>query len=144
MRIGSCHCERVSFDFSGEVLTCYVCHCRRCQAASGSAFSINMLVRSKDIEVVSGEPEVNQYLYNDRCLNRNQCSSCCTALWMNYSDKDEFVSVQAGTFQQQDWYQPVAHIWISSALPWLSLTDSIARYNTQPELTELIDLWQCR
>lgn len=144
MYSGRCHCGYARFQFDGDVLTCYTCHCTRCQSSSGSAFSINMIVQSVTLSLISGDIETLKYQYNDRELQCYQCRHCGTVLWMNYADKSEYASIQAGTFDEQGWYEPVAHLWMLNAQTWLSLSDQTQRYDTQPEFEELITLWQNR
>ncbi len=59
MYSGGCECKSVRYQFQGEPMTCYACHCTDCQTASGSAFALSMILNDKDIEVTEGEISVN-------------------------------------------------------------------------------------
>jgi hypothetical protein len=42
-------------------------------------------------------------------------------------------------------FKPVAHIWVKSALPWVTIPEGVAKYETQPDdPKELIRLWQAQ
>jgi len=142
--MGQCHCGHVLFGFSGKAITCYACHCTDCQKSSGTAFSTNMLVERVELTHVSGTTEIIEYEFNNRVLQRHQCCRCATALWLNYSDKIKYASIQTGTFQSQDWFEPIAHLWLRSSLPWIPIPDHQAKFETQPELSDLIALWHSK
>ena len=39
----------------GSPLTVYSCHCKDCQRFSGAAWSVSMIMRDEDFEVLSGQ-----------------------------------------------------------------------------------------
>lgn len=49
------------YRLRGEPLTSYACHCTECQAATGAAFSLSLIVPREALEVIGGEPVATTY-----------------------------------------------------------------------------------
>ena len=141
---GSCQCGAVEYTLVGEPLTCYSCHCTRCQTLSGSAFTLSMVVSSDALEFGSVKPSEVRFLHKDTEVVRHFCEKCATTLWFSSDSIPGFSAIKPGTFNDTTWYKPVAHLWMSSAQPWVKLDDGIKQYDTQPEMRELVELWQER
>ena len=52
---GGCQCGAVRYRLKASPLTVYNCHCKDCQRFSGAAWSMSMIVRDEDFEVLSGQ-----------------------------------------------------------------------------------------
>ncbi len=142
MHHGNCQCKSVAYKFTGEPLTCYTCHCTDCQTSTGSAFTMSMIVNRSDLTIVSGAVAENVFLHNGTEVKRHHCKNCGSALWFSSDAAPEICALKPGTFKDTSWLKPVAHLWLRSAQPWVTLDDDAARYQTQPEIEELIELWR--
>lgn len=142
MQSGNCQCGAVEYLFSGTPMTCIACHCTDCQSGSGSAFSISMVVQTEDLKVHSGTLEEDSFQLNGNQLVRVRCGICGTGLWYYNTAMPEVVALKPGTFKDTSWFTPVAHCWTRSAQPWFRFDPDTPRYETQPDITELIALWQ--
>ncbi|VAW63904.1 hypothetical protein MNBD_GAMMA09-1145 [hydrothermal vent metagenome] len=141
MHTGSCECKTIQYKLTAEPLTCYACHCTDCQTSSGSAFGLSMLVNEADITVTEGEPGVSIRAINDITVKHHHCTDCGTAFWISADAYPGILALKPGTFDDTSWYSPVAHLWVRSAQPWMSLDPAIKQFEKQPEFSELIDLW---
>ena len=141
---GGCECGFVRYQFRGEPLTCYACHCTDCQSASGSAFSLSMLVQREDIQITSGEEAQHIFTMNHDQRVRHHCGQCGAALWYGGAEASELVALKAGTFDDTSWFQPIAHVWVRSAQAWFRFDSNVATYETQPDISDLLQLWQAR
>ena len=141
MHPGSCECKSVRYQLIGKPLTCYTCHCTDCQTSSGSAFSMSMIVKLDDLEIVEGEPAVNILDYGETEVRRHHCPKCGTGLWYSADEYPGIAALKPGTFDDTAWFTPIAHLWVRSAQPWVVLDEDTPRYEKQPELSELIKLW---
>ena len=54
---GVCQCGTVRYRLKASPLSVYNCHCKDCQRYSGAAWSMSMIVRNEDFELLSGETE---------------------------------------------------------------------------------------
>jgi hypothetical protein len=143
---GQCHCGTCRFEVHDEPQTCYACHCSSCQTSTGSIASINVWFKKSDITLVSGATEVAAYQHNSNLLKRYYCANCATTLWYQGISNQDMFSIQGGTLSIQ--FEPVAHLWVSSALPWVKQLFDDANshatvFETQPDNPEqLLELWQ--
>lgn len=50
--------------------------------------------------------------------------------------------VKAGTLDQRDDLRPVAHLWVRSRQPWVTIDDDVLQYETQPsDYTPALKVW---
>src|ERR1700726_5104114 len=54
---GGCSCGAIRYEIASFPLLLYTCNCTDCQTASGSAFALNMPVKTKDFHILQGEPK---------------------------------------------------------------------------------------
>jgi len=144
MQTGSCECKSVRYQFNGEPLTCYACHCTDCQTASGSAFGLSMILNEKDIDIIEGEVAVNTIDVNGTKTQKHHCAQCGTVFWFSADEYPGLIALKPGTFDNTSWFRPIAHLWVRSAQPWVTLDDSSIKYEKQPEISELLALWANR
>ena len=103
-----------------------------------------MIVQRQDIQVTSGEVAENIYPLNDNELHRHHCTQCGTALWFSSTQMPEIVAIKPGTFDDTSWFKPIAHLWVRSAQPWVSFDPDTPKYQQQPSIAELLELWKTR
>jgi hypothetical protein len=53
---GGCQCGVIRYEITSLPLLLHTCNCTDCQRQSGSAFALNMPVRSADFRILQGEP----------------------------------------------------------------------------------------
>jgi hypothetical protein len=108
-----------------EPLIVHCCHCLNCQRQTGSAFVINMLIETKRLEVVVGEPNAVDVPRDDGSMQTVwRCPTCQTALFSQYtSPRIRFV--RAGTLDDPSTVAPDVHIFTRSKVPWVSIPDSV-------------------
>lgn len=138
----TCHCKQLSYRFTGQPECCYTCHCTDCQRASGSAFTSNMIVDLADISLISGDVLEIDYSHKSEQLRVSCCRNCATDLFLYFKSRPSTATILTGTFLQQDWFSPVAHIWTRSAVSWLKLDDELPCFAKQPPWEELTALWK--
>ena len=137
-----CHCKQLTYRYSGEPHCCYTCHCTDCQRASGAAFTSNMIVDMSDISLASGSTSELCYQHNNDQLHVTCCRTCGTDLYLYFKTRPATATILTGTFFQQHWFSPIAHIWTQSAVSWLTLNDGLPCFEKQPDWEELISLWR--
>lgn len=140
---GQCLCGAIRYRLTGEPLTYYACHCTDCQRRTGSAFALSLIMRREDLQLLQGEPaRYSADLPDGRRKAGRLCAACGTRLW-GEGKIAGIVVVQPGTLDQPCGLEPVAHIWIRSAQPWLPLPAGATLFEGQPaERMALAQLWQ--
>jgi hypothetical protein len=58
---GSCLCGAVAFEIDGRVTPIQLCHARRCQKFTGSAFSPELAARAERFRWLRGEDQLAHY-----------------------------------------------------------------------------------
>jgi hypothetical protein len=141
---GGCFCGAIRYDLRADPLTLYACHCTDCQRHFGTAFGLSMIVARDAIEMVQGSPAVYELSLEDGRTKRGRfCDRCGTRLWGEPVLVPRVISLRPGTLDQRSWFEPVGHIWVSSALRWVSIPAGTLRYERQPEdMRELIRAWK--
>ena len=144
--VGGCVCGAVRYRLTAEPLTLYVCHCTDCQALGGGAFRMAMPVLHTALEVTQGSPALVRYVpRGGRPKHAYRCDACSTWLWGAPERAPELRILRPGTLDDRSWLEPVAHIWVRSAQPWVRIPDGVLVFDTQPDDTrELVRAWKAK
>jgi hypothetical protein len=143
---GSCQCGAVQFEFRGEPRTLYACHCTECQQRSGGALRLSMWVARAALVVLRGPSELRSHKHSSGRLKvRRVCAVCETDLWSEPPDRPNLAVLRPSTLIQYRSFEPVAHLYTRSALPWFVFPPGAKTYETVPDdWLELTKLWQDR
>ena len=121
---GGCSCGAVRFRMTANPLFVPGCHCRGCQRQSGSAFAINALIETSNIEMLSGEPVIiDMPSPSGRGHEVHRCPTCQVALWSDYGRRPYLRFVRVATLDQQHAITPDVHIFTRSKAPWVRLPE---------------------
>jgi hypothetical protein len=141
---GGCACGEVRYRLLEDPLELHVCHCTRCQTVSGSAFVMCMPVHIRSLELLKGDPELVSFKSLDGLAKRHRrCPDCNSCVWGEIGGL--VLALQAGTLDDTSWLDPIAHIWTSSAQPWVEIPTDVLLYEKEPEDNlELVRAWKSR
>ncbi len=130
---GACLCGAVAYEFSGEPIMLYACHCADCQTATGSAFVLALRVPAGTIRPTRGQPKPYVRARADgRKRNILRCPECLTALWSEQLGPSDYATIYAGTLDSSPALQPEVHIWTDDAQPWIVLPQGVPRFPRNP------------
>ena len=120
---GGCTCRAVRYRLRRAPLIVHCCHCRWCQRETGSAFVLNALIESANLERSSGQPELVATPSNSgKGQQIARCPLCRVAVWSHYSGLGTKMSfVRVGTLDEPDRFPPDVHIYTESKQPWVVL-----------------------
>ena len=139
---GGCQCGAVRYRLKASPLSVYNCHCKDCQRFSGAAWSMSMVMREGEFEVLSGE--VAQYRKRADSGNEivmNFCATCHGWLW-NDPPAGGIKVVRAGTLDDLDWAAPVGNIWTDSKAAWVKIDPAQTNFpKGATDRTPLFDAW---
>lgn len=147
IRTGGCQCGSIRYRLIEPPQILYVCHCTDCQRQSSSAFGMSLRMNPGDVDFTPSEKRLQHWDTRGengvikRCAF---CPDCGTRIMHRSDDPDEAFSIKAGSLDDIGWLQPVAHIWLSSAQPWVQIDRNQYRcFDKEPENEdELRQLWQ--
>ena len=135
---GGCTCKAVRYRMTAGPLITHCCHCRWCQRETGSAFVINALVETANLEVTGETVTVDTPSNSGRGQKIVRCPKCHVALWSHYSGGGPALAfVRVGTLDDPDAISPDVHIFTESKQPWVRLPDGakgFAQFYNVPEV----------
>lgn len=121
---GGCNCGAVRYRIEGEPMVVAQCHCHNCQRQSGSAFSVNLLVKVTNL-TTSGD--LTTYVDKDTMSGapnlRKFCGVCGSPILCEFSNGSGMVIVKAGTLDNPAAFPPSISVWTSRILPWVQLAE---------------------
>lgn len=107
----------------------HCCHCSWCQRETGSAFAINALIESDQLQITKGTVERIETPSNSgsgQVIVR--CPKCEVALWSHYGAAKHKVSfARVGTLGNPNLCPPDIHIYTSTKQAWVMLDDTTPR-----------------
>jgi len=115
---GGCQCGGTRYRLKASPLSVYNCHCKDCQRFSGAGWSMSMIVRDDDFELIEGETaRYDRKADSGNVIGMNFCAHCHGWLW-NDPPSPGIKVVRAGTLDDIDWAAPVGNIWTDSKAAW--------------------------
>ena len=144
---GGCQCGSIRYSLVGPPEMLYVCHCTDCQQQSSSAFGMSLRIHPGHIDFTSSKKSLRSWETrgDDGGIKRcHFCPDCGTRIMHSSDNPDETVSIKAGSLDDTSGLQPIAHIWLSSAQPWVEIDRERYRcFDKDPEdEEELRRLWR--
>lgn len=127
-RTGGCLCKAVRYVLKSEPRAVAVCHCTHCQKLSGSAFSVNLVMRESDYEQ-SGDTAV--YVDSGDSgspVYRHFCSNCGSPILAKTTLAPGKVVLKAGSLDSMDGLQPQAEIYTDHAVQWCAPVSGAKRF----------------
>ncbi|MCP5356549.1 MAG: GFA family protein [Pseudomonadales bacterium] len=136
---GACTCGEVRYRLNNTPLFVHGCHCTWCQRETGSAFAINALIETDEVELLSGTPEAVLTPSNSgKGQTIIRCPRCHIALWSHYAGAGpKLAFIRVGTLMDAARFPPDIHIFTESKLPWLPLPEgvpAVAQYYRSSEM----------
>ncbi len=128
MSTGTCLCESVTWEFTGEPTSTYHCHCSMCRKAHGAAFGTYYFVPAENFRWTGSQDTVRDYA-STPALTRSFCGSCGSVV-PGSDDEGKFVYVPAGCHDEG--VSADSHIFVASKAPWLDIVDNLPRHDHYP------------
>ena len=115
---GSCLCGQVTFKVWGPYKGFRLCHCSRCQKASGSAHVANIFTAPDQIEFLSGSELVKRYDHLPaETFSKCFCSNCGSVV--PYTNRPgTALIIPAGTLDADPGIVPEANIFWPDRASW--------------------------
>ncbi|TBF85836.1 GFA family protein [Rhizobium leguminosarum] len=119
---GGCRCGQLRYEVEADKLPkTYACHCLDCQTWSGSAFSQNALVKTNAF-AATGETARFELAGGSGFVSyQSACPKCFTRVFNTNSARPGLVGIRAGTFDESNKLELVAHIWTNRSQRGLRL-----------------------
>ncbi|MFV0276217.1 MAG: GFA family protein [Parahaliea sp.] len=133
-RVGACLCGNIQYQCEGEPLTVIQCHCKNCQKQSGSAFSVNLVYKMRQVQI--NRDALGHY--QDRGdsgnpVHRYFCPNCGSAVVTGNADLSGIGVIKAGTLNDTAGIAPQMSIWDCSAQGWVRPLEGIPHFQREME-----------
>ena len=126
---GGCACRRMRYRLAAKPMFVHCCHCRDCQRQTGSAFVINALIETDQVEKLGGETEaVPVPTDSGRPHVIHRCPICKVAVWSYYGGVLTLSFVRVGALDEPSALPPDVHIYTRSKLPWIALPRDVPAF----------------
>ncbi|ALE17285.1 Gfa-like protein [Altererythrobacter epoxidivorans] len=141
VREGECGCGQVRYRVTGEPIFVNNCHCRQCQQQTGGTSVVNAFYEDERLEILEGhltEHVVTAGSGGPHTICR--CDNCGVALWSYYPRLGRLgVGIRVGTMDEKDSLTPVAAIFVSEKMPWVTLPEGLPHFDKTYDYRELLD-----
>ncbi|WP_413166760.1 GFA family protein [Capilliphycus salinus ALCB114379] len=124
---GGCFCQNIRYQVKGNPVWVGHCHCHICRRTSGAAFGSWVHF---EISNFSLNQEATTFKSSEHG-ERSFCPICGTQLFYKDSRAPQYIGVTLGSLDQPNNCLPQDHIWTSTQLEWLHLSDDLPRYPQQ-------------
>lgn len=123
---GGCRCGAVRYRLNApQMPRAYACHCLDCQTWSGSAFSEQMIVPEASLSV-AGDVAIYQLLgASGHSSRQRMCPVCHTRVFNTNTARPGLAVIRAGTLDDSQMIDVVAHIWAKRKQPWLGIAEGV-------------------
>jgi hypothetical protein len=128
--VGSCLCQSVKFEITGEIQAFFLCHCSRCRKVTGSAHASNIFAKVSAFKWITGEDRISHYQVPDTRFAKSFCSQCSSAL--PGLRPHGSVLIPAGSLDSEFTIKPKAHILCDSRAKWDENLDSLPQFAGLP------------
>ncbi len=133
---GGCLCGGVRFAIDARPTPIQICHAKRCQRSTGSAFAAEMAVRTDAFRWLEGEALLRVYdaplLREPPAFRRVFCSRCGSPLPV-VREGAPFVVFLAGSLDDDPGSRPFRHIFLSQRPAWADAPrDDLPQFQERP------------
>ncbi len=131
---GGCLCGAIRYTVAAPISELRACHCTNCQRASGSAGSVNAMLKSADFRLTQGKPKrYTAVADSGRTLYRFFCGDCGSPLYSQRETTPENMALRAGSLDDSSAMRITGNIWTKSARPWGFIDPATQQHAGQPD-----------
>jgi hypothetical protein len=120
---GSCRCGKVQFSTSADPIFAGICHCTKCQQATGTAFATVVAIPTPALTVTGNTTQFDDVGDTGNATHRRFCPVCGTSVAMTADIMQGVTMVPFGTLKDQSAVTPNMQIYCDSAQPWAKIPD---------------------
>nr|WP_174505472.1 GFA family protein [Acinetobacter sp. Marseille-Q1620] len=122
MYTASCLCGGIQFKIHAEIPKIFICHCKQCQKAQGSAFAAIAPIKTQDLEIVRGEELFKEYFATEN-KKRVFCKNCGSPIFSARLDLPDVVRLRVGIINESLAAKINSHAYIKYKVEWFEIFD---------------------
>ena len=125
---GQCLCGKIKYEVKQIGSKIGHCHCTMCRKFHGAAFSTFAEAKMSDFHWLQGDIFLHTYTA-DNGTKRKFCQNCGSSLiFESASESHDVIEFSLATLDQPPMLTPDAHIYLSTKVSWLELSDDLPKY----------------
>ena len=133
---GHCACGAVRYQCTANPAFSWLCHCRDCQRASGSAYC-SILYVSRSALTIQGDATYHTVrAESGNAVSRGFCALCGAPLFILADLVPDLQGVWAASLDDPSQFKPSVQVWCGSAQSWGTLHPTLPRIAKAPTAEE--------
>jgi hypothetical protein len=117
---GGCLCGAIRYEAGGTPVRRFLCHCRDCQKATGSAFQVAVTMPRDQFTWTKGSPAAyTSQADSGRSITRLFCPACGSGLVNEIALRPDMVVVRVGSLDHPEQVPPTYEVFARSKADWL-------------------------
>lgn len=129
---GSCLCDKVAFQYTGDAKFMMYCHCTRCRRVKGAAHAMNVFVSPENFTWLRGEDNTVDFTHPEAERFGNRFCKTCGSSLPRKSPNSPLVNIPSGSLDDAPGVAPSGHIYVGSKSDWFEITDNLEQYEEMP------------
>lgn len=122
MYTASCLCGGIQISINQEISQIFICHCKQCQKAQGSAFVAIAPIQVKNLKFEQGLELVGEYS-STKNKKRTFCTKCASPLFSARLDLPEVVRLRVGIINEDIQAKIYSHAFINYKACWFDIAN---------------------
>ena len=121
---GSCECQGVVFELTGELRDVVFCHCSQCRKTSGHYWAATQVSKG-NLNLIKAT-SLSWYDSSDKA-RRGFCSVCGSSMFYERKGIDK-ISVSAGSLELPTSLDRMRHIYVASKGDYYDISDDLPQF----------------
>ena len=121
---GSCECQGVVFELTGELRDVVFCHCSQCRKTSGHYWAATQVSKG-NLNLIKAT-SLSWYDSSDKA-RRGFCSVCGSSMFYERKGIDK-ISVSAGSLEIPTTLDRMRHIYVASKGDYYDISDDLPQF----------------
>jgi hypothetical protein len=137
---GQCACGEIRYRATAQPGFSWICHCRDCQRASGSAYCSILYVPGDAMEVRGTARYYTVSAESGNQVSRGFCPTCGSPMFILADLVPDLQGVWATSLDEPAQFSPVVQVWCVSGQPWGTLHPDLNRIAKAPSAAEFSEI----
>lgn len=133
---GRCACGDIRYRGTANPVFSWICHCRDCQRASGSAYCSIAYVPRESLVVEGDAVYYTVLAESGNKVSRGFCGRCGSPMFIQADLVPDLQGVWAASLDDPAQFDPVVQVWCGSAQAWGTLHAALPRIAKAPNEQE--------
>ena len=137
---GQCACGEIRYRATAQPGFSWICHCRDCQRASGSANCSILYVPRDAMEIQGAARYYTVSAESGNQVSRGFCATCGSPMFILADLVPDLQGVWASSLDEPAQFNPVVQVWCASGQPWGTLHPELNRIAKAPSPEEFAEI----